>query len=63
MKIDEDRLLKVEEISKILGIKPETLYQWSWLRKHLPFIKVGRALRVAEKDLDEFIEKKKSKIK
>jgi len=59
MKIEKERLLRVKEIAKILGIKPATIYQWSWLKRHLPFVKIGKSLRVSEKDLAEFIEKRK----
>lgn len=54
-----NKLLNVDEVSKILGIDRKTLYQWKWQKRHLPFIKVGRVLRVSERDLDEFIRKGK----
>lgn len=55
----ENNLLNMREAAKILGLKPESLYQWHWLNKHLPFIKIGKALRISEKDLIDFIEKRK----
>ena len=54
-----ERLLNVKQASEILGIKPKTLYQWKWKGLHLPFVKVGKALRISEKDLLGFIEKKR----
>jgi len=54
--IENERLITIKLASKILGIKPETLYQWNWLGKNLPFIKIGRAIRVREKDLKDFID-------
>ncbi|MFC2169649.1 helix-turn-helix domain-containing protein [Acidobacteriota bacterium] len=53
------RLLSISEVSKILGLKPQTLYQWSWLGKNLTFIKIGKFLRVSESDLIMFIEENK----
>ena len=55
----EEKLLNVEQISDILGIKPKTLYQWKWLKIHLPFVNVGKSLRVSERDLKKFIEDNK----
>ena len=60
---EEDRLLNVNEASEILGLKPRTLYQWSWLKKHLPFVKIGKLLRVSERDLTDFIKKNKIRLK
>jgi len=54
--MNREKLLTVKEASDILGIKYKTLYQWSWMKKHLPFIKIGKALRVSEKDLEKFME-------
>lgn len=53
------KLLNVKEASEILGIKAGTLYQWKWRKQHLPFVKVGKALRISEKDLMNFIKKRK----
>jgi len=56
---EKERLLNVQEASRILGVAPKTLYQWRWMRKHLPFVKVGKSLRVREKDLMRFIRERK----
>lgn len=53
----KDRLLSVTEASEILGLKRKTLYMWKWKNLHLPFIKVGKSLRISERDLFDFIEK------
>jgi len=55
----KDKLLNVKQVSEILGIKPKTLYQWKWRRLYLTFVKVGGSLRIAEKELMDFIEKRK----
>lgn len=57
----EEKLLNVHQAAEILGIKSKTLYQWKWLKKHLPFIKIGKSLRVSARDLNEFINKNKIK--
>ena len=56
----KEKLLNIRQSSEILGIKPKTLYQWSWAKKNLPFIKVGGALRISEEDLFRFIQKNRS---
>ncbi len=56
---EKEKLISVKEASKILGIKIGTLYQWHWLRINIPFIKVGKALKISKKDLMNFIERRK----
>lgn len=55
----EDKLLNVQQAAKILNLRSKTLYQWKWLRRYLPFVKVGKSLKISEKDLMDFIEKRK----
>jgi len=57
--IKKDKLLNVQQAAEILGVNVRTLYMWNWMKKNLPFIKVGRSLRISEKDLFDFIEKGK----
>jgi excisionase family DNA binding protein len=57
--MSEQRLLKPAEVAEILGIKIKTLYQWKLRRINLPFVKVGKSLRVDQKDLHDFIENQK----
>lgn len=56
------QLLTVMEVAMILGISPSTLYQWSWLRKNLPFVRVGGALRIRKVDLEQFIRENRQDI-
>jgi excisionase family DNA binding protein len=50
-----DRLLKVDEAAAMLGLKPATLYQWTYQRR-IPVVKLmGRALRFRESDLQKLI--------
>ena len=48
------RLLRVEEVAERLGIKVSTVRAWLFYGK-LRKVKVGRAVRVPEDFLDEFI--------
>jgi len=57
----KEKFLTMKQVAEILGVSKKTLYQWSWLRQNLPFIKAGGSLRVAEGDLVRFIEKRKRK--
>ncbi len=59
----EEKLLNIKQTAEILGIQPNTLYQWKWLKVHLPFVKVGKSLRVSERDLLKFIEEQKSRVR
>ena len=52
-----EKLLSVKKAAEILSMKPKTLYMWKWRGLHLPFIKAGKALRISERDLMDFIEK------
>lgn len=56
---NQEKLLNVREAAEILGIKTKTLYQWKWRGKLIPFVKVGKSLRISEKDLLDFIKKQK----
>jgi len=56
----EKRLLTIKEAASLLAVKEKTLYMWKWKRKNLVFIKVGRSLRVSEKDLQAYIESRKT---
>jgi len=55
------KLIKVKDAAERLAISPRTLYQWRWLKREFPFVKVGRALRVNENELDQFISKQTRK--
>lgn len=59
--VQREKLLTMQQVGEILSIEIKTLYQWSWMGKNLPFVKVGGALRVSEQDLYKFILKSKSR--
>jgi len=51
-----NKLLSVKEVAEALSIAPKTVYMWRWKRRNLPFIKLGKALRISSKDLRKFID-------
>jgi excisionase family DNA binding protein len=53
-----DKLLTIREAAGLLALKEKTLYQWRWRKTGLPFVKVGRSLRVSERALRAFIERR-----
>ncbi|MEI9479670.1 MAG: hypothetical protein A2351_00740 [Omnitrophica bacterium RIFOXYB12_FULL_50_7] len=50
-----DRLLTIEEISGMLGVRKSTLYSWSHQRR-IPYIKVGSLLRFRMRDIEKWLE-------
>lgn len=57
----KEKLLNVKEVSEILGVKPKTLYEWKYRKQNLPFVKVGKSLKIREQDLLDFIERNTKK--
>jgi excisionase family DNA binding protein len=58
--MSERRLLSVKEASRMLGISIHTLYSWASQRR-IPFVKCGRRTEFDVKDLEEWIEKNKTR--
>ena len=53
-----EKLLTIEELSKILGIKKATIYSWT-SKKRIPYIKLSNGiLRFRESEIQEWILKK-----
>ncbi len=48
------KLLTVVETAAALGLKPATIRAWI-LRRKLPYVRCGRAIRVPEQVIEEFI--------
>jgi len=49
------RLLTTDEVAEIIRLSPETLAQWRWLRKEIPFIRLGPKCvryKIVEKNRD-----------
>lgn len=53
-----NRLLNSREVGELLGL-PETTIRAQWRKWGLQAVKVGRALRWRERDLEAWIEKHK----
>jgi len=49
-----DKLLKVEEVAAILSIAPATVRQMLW-RKELTRVKINRATRIRESEVEALI--------
>ena len=56
----ERRLMSISEAAEYLGVKKSTLYDWVSLRK-IPFVKCGRLTKFDIKEIDRWIELKKTK--
>jgi len=49
------RLLNVEEAARLLAVRPATIRDWIW-RRRIPVVRIGRAVRLRESDLQQMIE-------
>jgi excisionase family DNA binding protein len=49
------RLVRLSCAAEQLGVKPSTLRDWFLKRKHLDFVKAGRAVCVTEDSIERFI--------
>ena len=50
------RLVRLSDAAESLGVKPATLRDWFLKRKHLEFVKAGRAVCVTEDSIERFID-------
>lgn len=50
------RLIRLTIAAEQLGLKQSTLRDWFLKRKHLDFVKAGRAVCVTEDSLERFID-------
>lgn len=48
------RLLTVTETAEALGLKESTIRAWV-MRRKLPFVKLGRSVRIPENFIDELV--------
>jgi excisionase family DNA binding protein len=49
------RLVRLSSAADRLGVRPSTLRDWFLKRKHLDFVKAGRAVCVTEESIERFI--------
>ena len=48
-------LLTVKEVAELTGLSVETLNQWRSQGLHLPYIKLGKAVRYLRNDVERYI--------
>jgi excisionase family DNA binding protein len=51
----ELKLVGIKDAAKLLSVSTSTLYGWVWQRR-IPFVKIGRAVRFAISDLEQFVQ-------
>lgn len=53
------RLLTTEDVAEITGLSPETLAQWRWLKKEIPYVRLGtKCVRYRQSDIDAWLAKR-----
>ena len=57
---DSRRLLSIGQLSQQLGVSVKTLYGWVYLRQ-IPYVKMGRLVKFDARDIEKWIETKKSR--
>ena len=50
------KLVTLKDASQQLGVTVAAIRDWRFRRKHLDFVKVGRAVRVIQSSIDKMIE-------
>ncbi len=53
-----ERLLTVQQVADLLGIKVQTIYLWV-AQKRIPHRKIGRLVRFRMCDVEEFVEQRR----
>jgi excisionase family DNA binding protein len=53
------RLLTTDDVAAMTGLSPETLAQWRWLKKEIPFVRLGKkCVRYRQSDIDAWLAKR-----
>jgi excisionase family DNA binding protein len=53
------KLLTTDDVAVMTGLSPETLAQWRWLKKEIPFVRLGKkCVRYRQSDIDAWLEKR-----
>jgi len=53
------KLLTTDEVAEITGLSPETLAQWRWLKKEIPYVRLGKkCVRYRQTDIDAWLAKR-----
>ena len=51
------QLVTLQEASVQLGVSISAIRDWRFRRKHLDFVKIGRAVRIRQSSIDDLIER------
>ena len=57
-----ERLLKIEDICKMLGVSRHTVYQWTHQQK-IPHIKLPKGIRFRKERIERWIKNKEVKVR
>ena len=53
------RLLTTEDVAEMTGLSAETIAQWRWLKKEIPFVRLGKkCVRYRQSDIDAWLAKR-----
>jgi len=53
------KLLTTDDVAEMTGLSPETLAQWRWLKKEIPFVRLGKkCVRYRQSDIDAWLAKR-----
>ena len=53
------KLLTTGEVAELTGLSPETLAQWRWQKKEIPFVPLGKkCVRYRQSDIDAWLLKR-----
>ena len=55
-----ENLLNVKQVANKLNVKPITVYQWAYMG-FIPHLRLGKCLRFDEKEVEKWVEKRKTK--
>lgn len=58
--IKMENLLTVGQIANKLGVKCPTIYQWAHMG-FIPYVRMGKCLRFDEKEVEKWLEKRKTR--
>ncbi len=52
-----DKLLTPQEMARVLGVQPSTIYQWTH-QGFIPYVKIGKFVRFKEGEVLQWIDKR-----
>ena len=47
------KLLNVQEVAKLIGVRPSTIYQWTH-QEYIPHIKIGKLVRFKQEEIEKW---------